>query len=197
MNAFNLDFGRDYSAMAAQNFQNGHLIIGAILMLDSASELVYDMIACYGLAKIVGKGLFILESKSLQQAIENINSKSEYARVDNISNIEKYGTNLGKNGQLFLTDAETVSRFDLTTKAGLQNAEEVLGLPKGQLSNSRINVITTINTSRLNVRLPTSGNEFFIPGGRTSGRAPEIVVEPMNIFTNPSVTSIQFIQQKE
>ena len=66
-----------------------------------------------------------------------------------------------------------------------------------QLSNSNINVVTTVNTTGLNIRLPTSGNEFFILGGVTSGGAPEIVVNPMNIFIVPAVTSIQFIQQVE
>lgn len=55
-----------------------------------------------------------------------------YARVNNISNIEKYGQYLGKDGQLFLTDAKTINRLDLTTKSGLQNAEKVLGLLVGR-----------------------------------------------------------------
>ena len=196
-NALNLDFGRDYSAMAVQNFKNGHPVLGTIQMLDSACEIVYDLAAAYGVANLVGKGVAIFAGNQLQKVGESINSGTEYARVENISHVEKYGQNLGKDGQLFLTDAKTINSLELTTKSGLQNAEQVLGLPKGQLSNSSINVVTTVNTSELNVRLSISGNEFFISGGVTSGGAPEIVVNPMNIFTNPAITSVQSIQQVE
>ena len=46
-NAFNFDFGQDYSAMAIENYKNGHPVIGTIQLLDSACEIVYDLLAVY------------------------------------------------------------------------------------------------------------------------------------------------------
>ena len=73
-NAFNLDFGRDYSSMAAQNFKNGHPLLGTIQMLDSACEVVYDFAAAYGVASLVGNGITILAGNQLQKASESVNS---------------------------------------------------------------------------------------------------------------------------
>lgn len=40
------------------------------------------------------------------------------------------------------------------------------------------------------------GTDLFIPGGYTSGGAPEIVIDALNIFQNPAVQSIEFIQNQ-
>lgn len=72
-----------------------------------------------GITSLIGKGGSIFSGTQIKQAGESINSGTKYARVDNISNIEKYGQYLGKDGQLFLTDAKTINRLDLTTKSGL------------------------------------------------------------------------------
>ena len=53
-NAVNLDFGIDYSSMAVENFKNGHPFIGAIQLLDSTCELVYDLFACHFAAAVIG-----------------------------------------------------------------------------------------------------------------------------------------------
>jgi hypothetical protein len=67
-----------------------------------------------------------------------------------------------------------------------------LGLPSSRLTNVTSIALTEIDLSGLNVRLPSSGNEFFIPGGFTSGGVQEVVVDSMNIFNHPSVKSKQF-----
>ena len=69
-NAFNLDFGRDYSAMAAQNFKNGHPLLGTIQMLDSACEVVYDFAAAYGCASIIGA--FLASPAALPEKTESV-----------------------------------------------------------------------------------------------------------------------------
>ena len=44
-NLLNLDFGKDYSQIAFQNYKNGHPLLGTVNLLDSASELVLDFAA--------------------------------------------------------------------------------------------------------------------------------------------------------
>ena len=46
-NSLNLDFGRDYSEIAVQNFKNGHPVWGTIHILDSTCEMIYDTVAAY------------------------------------------------------------------------------------------------------------------------------------------------------
>jgi hypothetical protein len=116
-------------------------------------------------------------------------------RIDNIDDITKYGKNLGKDGQLFVTNKEALKGLDLTKPADLARAEKILGLPEGRLVNSKTNVLTEIDLTGKNVRLPTQGNEFFIPGGKTSGGAVEKVIDPLNIFKDSGVNSIQFYKQ--
>jgi len=116
--------------------------------------------------------------------------------LDNVEDITNYGNNLGVNDQLFLTSDDALAGLDFTNPADLAKAEEILGLPAGRLTNSSGTVFTEINVTNIDYSLPTSGNEFFIPGGTTSGGAPEIVVKPLNIFSDPAVESIQFFWNK-
>ncbi|MBC6712428.1 RHS repeat-associated core domain-containing protein [Treponema sp. Marseille-Q3903] len=75
-NAFNLDFGRDYSNMAVQNFKNGHPILGTIQMLDSACEIVYDLAAAYECAQGIGAAIegvtALVSTGSVNSGIETI-----------------------------------------------------------------------------------------------------------------------------
>lgn len=117
-------------------------------------------------------------------------------RIDTVDDIANFGKSLGKDDQLFLTSEEAISGLDLTNPVDLAKAEEILGLPSGRLTNSSGVVLTEVNITNLEYLLPTSGNEFFIPGGMTSGGAPEIVIKPINVFSDPSVESLQFFYRK-
>lgn len=119
------------------------------------------------------------------------NSNNVGIRIDNINDIASYGKNLGRNGQLFLTNKDALKGLDLTKTSDLAKVEKILGLESGRLTKSQGVVLTTVDLTNKNVRLPSSGNEFFIPGGYTSGGAPEIVIDPLNVYKDSGV-SMQF-----
>ena len=82
-NAFNLDFGRDYSAMAIQNFKNGHPIIGSIQMLDSACEMAYDFVATYCVASLLGAAIEGLSvAASTGSVVETVETVKHYGPLN-------------------------------------------------------------------------------------------------------------------
>ena len=202
----NLDFGTDWGNAAAYNFKNGHYILGVIQEINVMAEVVIDFAAAYCGASLLSEVLngigatfgslrntFVSNFRN-KENISTTNVSNTWVRVDTIENIEKYGTNLGKDGQLFLTKPEALSSVNLSKLSGIQQAETILGLHKGDLSKSNILVKTTIDTTNLSIRQPTFGTDLFIPGGFTSGGAQEIVIDSINIFQNNAVQSIEFIK---
>ncbi len=125
-NALNLDFGRDYSAMAVQNFKNGHPVLGTIQMLDSACEIVYDVVAAYGSASIIST--FVTTSAALPETTESWlqqNGKPNYppnngaALHTEVTKTLEVGTKVGRYGDIgpkssFVTDTtSTASELSL------------------------------------------------------------------------------------
>ena len=125
-NAFNLDFGRDYSNMAVQNFKNGHPILGTIQMLDSACEIVYDLAAAYGCANVIGA--FIATPTALLEKSESwlqSNGKPNYPPNNGavlgteVNQTLEVGTKIGRYGEIgpnssFVTDTvSTASELSL------------------------------------------------------------------------------------
>ena len=125
-NALNLDFGRDYSAMAVQNFKNGHPVLGTIQMLDSACEIVYDVVAAYGSASIIST--FVTTSTALPETTESWlqqNGKPNYppnngaALHTEVTKTLEVGTKVGRYGEIgpkssFVTDTtSTASELSL------------------------------------------------------------------------------------
>lgn len=190
--AINLDFGRDYLYAAQEAWENGNYLSWINLELGATCEIVYDCILAYDGAKLLSGAIIGFKSLFTSSSQDNPNI---WNRVDTIENIEKFGTNLGKDVQLFLTKPDSIKGVDLATKEGIVQAEKILGLHEGDLSKSNILVKTTIDITNLTSRKPTVGTDLFIPGGYTSGGAPEIVIDALNIFQNPAVQSIEFIQK--
>ena len=125
-NAFNFDFGRDYSAMAVQNFKNGHPITGLIQMVDSACEIIYDMVAAYGCASVIGA--FVAAPTALPEKKESwlqSNGKANYPPNNGavlgteINQTLEVGTKIGRYGEIgpnssFVTDTiSTASELSL------------------------------------------------------------------------------------
>ena len=125
-NAFNLDFGRDYSNMAVQNFKNGHPILGTIQMLDSACEIVYDLAAAYGCANVIGA--FVAAPTALPEKSESwlqSNGKPNYPPNNGavlgteVNQTLEVGTKIGRYGEIgpnssFVTDTvSTASELSL------------------------------------------------------------------------------------
>ena len=125
-NDFNFDFGRDYSAMAVQNFKNGHPILGTIQILDSACEIVYDMFAAYGCANVIGA--FIAAPAALPEKTESwlqSNGKPNYPPNNGavlgteVNQTLEVGTKIGRYGEIgtnssFVTDTiSTASELSL------------------------------------------------------------------------------------
>jgi hypothetical protein len=54
LNAINLDFGRDYMALAEANFMEGEYGWTGVMVLNAVSEVAYDLLAAYGAASGIG-----------------------------------------------------------------------------------------------------------------------------------------------
>jgi hypothetical protein len=96
---------------------------------------------------------------------------------------------LGANGELFLTSRDAAFEI-INNKYSKNQIEEILGLTKNALKTGVVKYEIPFSFS-FNPRLPTKAtsgaNEFFIPGGFTSGHAPEL------IFYNVSKMDMQNI----
>jgi RHS repeat-associated protein len=80
------------------------------------------------------------------------------------------------NGMFVTTRAEM---DNILSSCGSSNGcvEDALGLEAGYLGDGDLVRIDINNATDRNPRLPTEGNEHFIPGGRTSGGASERLVD--------------------
>lgn len=169
----------------------------ATIFMGYSAKSVYQQVnpsiqSSAGLEKYSWSQENIVQSQvAMQRYISVPDDPNVWVRLDTYEDIMKYGTSLGKDGQLFLTRADALAGLDLTNPNDLVRAEHILGLPSGRLSSNTGIIVTQVDIRGLNPRLPTQGNEFFIPGGATSGGAAELVIDPIDVFTNPNVVDIR------
>lgn len=114
-----------------------------------------------------------------QRALHLSSFDQGVVRITSRANYEAYGT-LGPSGG-FVTSAREFSAIMREAKGNLRVVEQRLGLNRGTLSDSDTLIAVVQRADASNLRLPTGNergaNDKWVPGGYTSGRVIEAVMD--------------------
>lgn len=98
---------------------------------------------------------------------------------------------VGRPDGQFLSSAADIDEALRQAAGDPRKLEQILGFPNGHFGNGGVVRVDVLNPETLNPRLPSGieggANEFWIPGGQTSGGAVEIVTDQIpqsNLITN-------------
>lgn len=100
--------------------------------------------------------------------------------------LQKYGCDLlgRSDGQFVLPFEDALTLLD-KTGGDIAKIEEALGVPAGAWDGQPLLLIQIPTPEALNLRIPSgneaSANEFWLPGGFTSGGEAEAIVDPVPI----------------
>ncbi len=118
--------------------------------------------------------------------IKNHLSKFEkgIVRFTSKASFEKYGT-LGPEGA-FILPKKYFDEILIESKGNLKIIEEKLGFEPGYLSDDDLMIVVLEDVNITKIRIPsgneTGANKKWIPGGFTSGKTPEAVID-LNVKT--------------
>jgi len=145
-NAVNLDFGKDYMALAEANFKEGHYGLAAIMTLDAVCEAGYNTLAAYGGASVIGAVSSLIGSLSIKKNQEIISKATDI--VGDLTGaaqkaVQKLGAGKGpvygtKAYKLFEFEVKALGNSKLKTEISFSGGEQV---KRGFSGSVRLDVV--------------------------------------------------------